>query len=374
MTIQALSIGLFIIGILLSSKWKSLLIYIFSVLFFGVYVFSVWQYKQGFFTCVFSSEEVIDKRDKIIKLVTLVMTITAITTIIGLMKYPLAARELGRSVGYTRTVGNFEQIKWEYRLNNIAGWSQIYGMVYLIPICILLFRSRRKMGYLIPAVICGICIIFSQITFAFILAIVLVFLFSIDFRNSRNSIITLTIVAALIILAYINKDLILRTLIDWTSNGNLEFLSRKLNELYLVTQNNITGDAELRFSLYQNSLNVFFEYPVFGYFATGQNTQDVFCYHSDFFDFLGFYGATGIIILAAIVIAYLRYILRFKNKYVYVTYLITVLILFVLNPIWYSPQIFIGSVMEPFLLYSISQGDYYDIESQKVVLGGYNHG
>lgn len=387
MAVQASSIGLFVIGIMLNGKWNYFLRYVLSILFFATYVFSVWQYKQGFFTCVFnvmacvqfcfygaviSTEELAEKRDKIIKLILIVMTITAITTIIGLMQYPLAARELGRSVAYTRTVGDFEEIKWAYRLNNIAGWSQIYGMVFFIPICMMLLKKSRKLYYFLPIIICEICIIFSQITFALLLSIVLIFLFAIASRttktNKNRSIIT-AVALIVLIAVFVNKNVILRTMINFTSNHDLEFLARKLNELYLVTQHTVTGDAELRFSLYQDSINIFLNYPILGFFATGQDTKDVFCYHSEFFDYLGFYGIVGMIILIIVLIVYIRYILRFNNIFIFISCLLTVLVLFILNPIWYSPQIFIGSVMGPLLLYRVSDNSYRRIDNDAFIGG-----
>lgn len=357
---QGVSIGLFIVGLLLRNDIKNVLKYIFLVLFFGGYVFSVWQYKQNFFTCFFNVMAAVefciygvivltedsDKQNRIIQLVTVLMMITAITTIIGLIRYPLAVRELGRSVGYAGTMGDFELLKWRYRLNNIAGWSQLYGMVFYVPVAVLMYKNRKEMKYLVAAIFCEICIFMGQVTFAMLLSVFLIFLIGIDFPKKSNQIILWFISLIILTIIIVNIESIFRFLIDYISSHGLKVLSVKLNDLYLLTQKNVSGDALERFMLYGTGVRIFRENPLFGYFFTGKSTEGLFCYHSDFFDMLGFYGTFGILIMIFMISRYIIYIMKYvKDRKGAIAFLFGIFSLFVFNPIWYSPQVFIGSVM-----------------------------
>ncbi len=365
--IQVFSIGLFIFGIILQNNGPNIFKYIFAVLFFGTYVYLSWQFKQGFFTCLYNvmasvqfclygavinTKGLMKRRDPLIRIIIAVTIITTVTTILGLIEFPLAARELGRTVGYASTTGDFEEVKLGYRMRNIAGWSQIYGLAFLSPICLLLYKKGRNVFYLVCALLIEVCIVLSQITFAVLISFALLFLTGMEIYGKKNRTGSVLIVIAVIAIFALNKDIILVTLIEFASQHDLDFLSRKLNEMYLVTQNYVTGDAELRFSLYAQSFEVFLGHPVFGVFAGGNISMNNFCYHSELFDLLVFYGLTGLTVFFMILYGYVKYMKRtISATTLPITYLVAVILLSVLNPVWYSPQIFIGGVMLPVMIY-----------------------
>ena len=78
-------------------------------------------------------------------------------------------------MAYSGISGNdFTLMKWRYRLNNIAGWNQVYGMVYLVPAFIFAYIKSRKKIFIIGSIIVELCIIRSQLTFAVLLSIMLI--------------------------------------------------------------------------------------------------------------------------------------------------------------------------------------------------------
>lgn len=152
-SMQGLALLLFILGLGMQRQKAILLEYIFCCLFFFTYIYNVWGFTQSLFSCLFNtmagfsfvfySIYLIYNKDneenkkyirKALRAVILVFMITSITTIIGLQRYPLAVRELGRSgSGYASTGDDFIALKAVYRKMNIAGWNMAFGIVLMCP-------------------------------------------------------------------------------------------------------------------------------------------------------------------------------------------------------------------------------------------------
>ena len=364
---QAVSMGTFIIGMIIKRDGHILFRYILLVAFFGTYVIMVWEYRQSFFTCLFNVLSIVEiccfglyivekkidisALEKLLKIVLILMTVTSITTIVGLVQFPLAVRELGRSVGYASSYGNFEALKWTYRLHNIAGWSQLYGLVFYAPVALSLYRIKKDKLYLVSAVLCEICIIMGQITFALLLSIVLLFLMMYRPPKTANQFIVWALVLAAIVLIILNFRHILEFAIEFFGNCGLDMLTIKLRNLYQLTNKSLSGDALDRFVLYQKSIAVFKNYPILGFILSGNRIEDVFCYHSEFFDMLGFYGFFGIIVSTVIISRYLYWLrTQIIDRWPFYILLVGLLSLYIFNPIWYSPQIFLGGLLIPAII------------------------
>ena len=366
--LQIGSISFFIIGLSLEKNKRYVLGYFACVLFGVIYVYNVWHFNQSITTCVFNVmacfafayygivSATLDNQDgdyqrKVSITTILIITVTALTTIVGLYKYPLAVRELGRvGSGYDTSGQAFLDLKNSYRLMNIASWSIVYGIVFTVPWFINRFKDTKKYRYLIGVVIVLFCLLKAQLTIGIILAALLLF-FSL-FKPSKKPfdvVVTMIILTiGIVLLLFCNE--ILLFVIDFSNNHNLGMISNKLQDLVYFLQGNQTGDILARFERYTSSIDVFFEHPLTGISIYGVPYYGLFGNHSDFFDMLGYYGLFGVSVIVAIIIRYFRIIRtsRYINeKWRLIVPLFAFLAFFVLNPVWYSPQVFATAIMLP---------------------------
>ena len=369
--LQLLGFLLFIAGLLIYKKKIRLLQYILIVVFVTVFVYGVWQNKKTISSCAISvlsgwefccfglilrSEKDPVRKKKLLLFVIAIMLITCVTTIIGIQRYPLVVRELGRSTrSYSGLTGDaFDLVKREYRLSNIAGWNQLYGIAFLIPCLVFLFKMTRKKTWLVCIAIGEICVIRSQLTFALLLSVSLIVFVLINPGRNRKKVIGLTILLFVGLVMAFNIDVLILSAVSLTRDVGFSMLSTKLYDLYLVTQGISGGDALARMNLYQQSLEIFRVHPAFGSFAFGNYAVQPFSQHSDFFDMMAFYGIFGIAIVIYMVFRYLSLLIRksWEDKWISFILFIGFLSMFVFNPIWYSPQIFICVFMMPEMISS----------------------
>ena len=188
--LQIFSIAMFFFGLIITRNYKLSFLYIMTSIVMLVRVYMIWQFKKSFASCAFSvfaawafafygltlyKESKTDKSRRLLLFLLILLSLTAITTIIGIRKYPLVVRELGRgTTSYSGQQGtDFSLAKWEYRLANIAGWNQLYGMVFIVPVFLYAYFRSKKTIYLLGAAILEVCIILSQLTFAMLLSFAL---------------------------------------------------------------------------------------------------------------------------------------------------------------------------------------------------------
>ena len=105
--------------------------------------------------------------------ITIIYFVTSITTIAGLNVYPLAVREFARGSTYDTSL-DFNLRKNIYRRMNIASWSQIYGMLFAIPTSLFVWKKKKKIFFLALCVSLCLMLAFSQITFAVLMAALLI--------------------------------------------------------------------------------------------------------------------------------------------------------------------------------------------------------
>lgn len=379
--LQLVAIGLFLLGLIINKEKKYLVGYMVIVIFSSIYVWNTWKYTQNISTCLFNvlagfafyyygfislGEKKNNKKyiKRVIDLLIILVMISAVTTIIGLQMYPLAVRELGRSGSGYDTVGEaFTSLKRVYRMHNIAGWSMAYGMIFFPPCMFILFKIYRKKMYLFLGVIVQVCIIKTQLTTGMILSILSIALLLYNPSRKVKDVlsITFTIMAGIIVLLFIDKVLLLAS--ELLKYVNLPMLATKLQDLILsMSSVNAVGDIGARFDRYGKSLDVFFKYPIFGASISNISKEGLLGHHSEFFDILGYYGGFGIAFIGAIFIRLFDHINKRISYGMWnlVVIFIEFLLLFILNPIWYSPQIYAIGVMFPLCIYgynSLKQGD-----------------
>ena len=370
-TLQIIAMLLFFIGLAFSHKQNLFLMFITVVAIMLIRVYFTWQYKQGFVSCAFNvyagwafafygfwiyRDNNSENRKKYRKLLILIFAIaifTAITTIVGIQRYPLVVRELGRGTrAYSGASGDeFSRMKWEYRISNIAGWNQLYGLVYLVPIFLQAFRKSRKKILLIGVAIIEFCIIRSQLTFALLLSVVLIIFSFVKPSKNKNHLAVQMILLFAGLVAALNLDSIILLVVNLTSNKSMVMLSNKLYDLYLLMQGVNTGDSLARTNLYMLSIERFKEHPVLGQALYGVDSPYMFSYHSDFFDMMGYYGLFGLALVILGIFIYYRF-MRTTNAPRWMTFVLFLgfLAMYVFNPIWYSPQISVGVFLLPAVL------------------------
>lgn len=285
-------------------------------------------------------------------LLLIVYGVTAITTIFGLIEYPLAVRELGRSVeSYSRLTGaDFDNLKRQYRSLNIATFSQLYGMVFAIPSFLYAFAKSRKKVYIIGAVICELCVCKAQVTFALLLSFVLIGLCIMKPGKKRGRLKFLAPVIFAGLIALLNLKPLLLLLIGITSDNDMSMLSSKLSDLYYLLNGEIRGDATSRFGLYKLSVDVFQNHPLFGQSLWGTKNID-FSGHSEFLDYAGFYGLFGISIVAIFIVFYFRHIRHScECKWLFIATFVGFLALYIFNLVWLMPQVYLGTFVLPALI------------------------
>lgn len=282
---------------------------------------------------------------------TMIYFITAVTSIIGLNVYPLAARELARGSTYDTSL-DFTIYKNIYRRMNIASWSQIYGMMFAIPVSLMIWKRKGKPLYIVFCIALILSMIASQITFAVLLSMVLAVAVYISRKKSRKTIIlslALLITAAILLM---NLEYFLTYTVELSKEAGLDFLTTKLNDMkILLLYRNAVGDASGRGALYQTSLDTFFRNPVFGLLIEGKATHDQIGFHSEFFDLLGTLGIMGLIVIITSLMGYYGFLRRIEKdiRRDLIIIFIGFIGLFVFNPVFNSPQIFAGAFLYPLL-------------------------
>lgn len=366
--LQIIAMASFFIGLAKSKDKSMLALFILIVAIMGLRVYEVWQYKSGLVSCVFNvysgwafafygfslyKENDKEKCKKIFLFLIILLSIVAITTIIGIQKYPLAVRELGRkTASYSGLRGDdFSALKFEYRIMNIAGWNLLYGMVYVVPAVLYAFMKSKKKYLLISLFLIELCIVFSQLTFAVLLSIALIVMCVVRPSMQKHVFAFDAILVMIGIFAAINLDSIVLLMVTITGGMGMVMLSNKLNDLFLLLNGVNSGDALSRTEVYSKSLELFEKHPVFGQSIYGIPGPDMFSFHSDFFDMIAYYGLFGLLLTVIGIVIYYRFISK-TNAPKWLTFVLFMgfLGMYVFNPVWYSPQIFIGTFMMPALL------------------------
>ena len=277
-----------------------------------------------------------------------VNTITAVTTILTFRSHPWAVRNS------TRT-DIAEDTKYLWRSLNIGNWNYLYGVVFLVPCLVMLFcYGRHKLFWAAWLAVIMVCILVSELTIALFFALMAIVLVYIGKPETRLQ--CLILLAGIVLLfafaAYLDKFVFF--LKGLTANLGLGTIATKMDTIYiLLTENTATGNASDRMTLYGTSLATFLDHPFTGMIFVKESANGLIGFHSEFCDLLGGIGLVGLAALGFFL--YYRYAMvkiYMAEEFHWRVGIITagVLLLAILNPILYAPQISMNAFLMPTLL------------------------
>lgn len=352
----------FLVGLLLENRWNNMVCFLALFFVAMLFWFAVWRsqtrsisyvyYCFASLSVVFGGIVIYESEDssvstRMFAFVTLVFVITALTTIRGLSVYPLASREIARGSTYENGL-NFEEYKQIYRRMNIAGWSQIYGMVFFVPGLSILWKKSKSLVWILCAAVMLLTIVTSQITFAAILATALLIgVLVVDSDNKQMFFFLLSFfIAALLVVC--NLEEILTWVVNTSKDMGFDYLSKKIYDLeQLLVFKHVTGDANARGEFYMNSLHSFINSPISGQLFNPNITDRDIGRHSDLLDIIGATGLIGLLSIIASISMYFRFLNRTGSVYKreWIIIFIGFLALFSINPILNSSPIFVGAFL-----------------------------
>lgn len=219
--------------------------------------------------------------------IVLALLVTAVTTIIGLIRFPFAARTLATIA----ESDDPEIIKYSWL--NIGGYDFVYIVVLLYPILILAHKLKKikAITFWIAVVLIFTLVVLSEYTTALILITLSSVLYFMGKNLTARQLLLLGI--SFFILLFFLWPVFSKFLL-WVAGL---FNSETLNERLTALAGGITGleNAESnRLALYRTSLEGFMSSPVFGRILGAETTNGG---HSFILDSLANYGIIGGIVL-----------------------------------------------------------------------------
>lgn len=210
-------------------------------------------------------------------------TITCLTTIIGCIRNPEAARELAS----TKTSDDASKVSYDWQ--NIGGYSFVYSAVLFYPFVILGFKTK-KLNIIFVLIFTALAIalaLYTEYTFALMLLLLSSLLFFIRKNISIKKFLLLMIVAFLA--AYFLRYAV-AALLTYIGNmlGN-EMMTEKMTALFLGNEAMEQLD-DPRDVLYLMSIETFLKNPIFGTYLSGGKGMGG---HSHILDTLAQMGAVG---------------------------------------------------------------------------------
>ncbi len=286
---------------------------------------------------------------KIIPVIIAVYSITAITTYIGVLRFPGASRILAAdSLAYLK-----------YYPLNIGGFEFIYSLVLLHPLIIFSLRKIKKLYLAIPfSALVALCVTASEYTMGFLLFILSLVSYLLPMNMSpvaakrRARKIVILVVCGIIFIPAIFSFL-----------SQFDFLGsagEKLLDLSNLLQGELVendSDIAIRQNIYLKSWNTFLARPILGSKIYGSPSVGG---HSYVLDTLGNWGLVGVFVVCMLFNKIRRYykreILNCEACYCATLFLLMVLALWFLNPkIWLFELCFIA----PIFLYYIENIDEF---------------
>lgn len=285
---------------------------------------------------------------KFINVVVFCSIFTCCTTIMALQNYPEAVRVLGNAAGAADVS---DDVLYSY---NVASWSLLYGFTFLLPFVIECFKKTRKFKFFICIIALILCIVLSQITFAVLFTLLFVLMSTLTNISFKKIIIATGIffIVCLIFRSQIG-DLLLG-LSFFLDGSVIQKLSDRSNELYMsLVLLDFQGDALGRMVLYMTSLLTFLDEPFWGTPLETMGFTHIGM-HSQVLDSLAGIGLVGCMPIAALVV-YVYYDIKkciLENSVVNIFKIsfLLYIILAILNPIWYAPEITLFIFFMPFII------------------------
>ncbi|WP_407382407.1 O-antigen ligase family protein [Ruminococcus sp.] len=262
--------------------------------------------------------------DSYSKIVFFALAITTVTTIIGCIRFPNAARELA-------LVESQDSNAIQYDMHNIGGYGFVYTIVLLYPAIILSYKERRikLITALLFAVVILLMIVFSEYTIALLFFIISSMLFFTKRNLSFRSIIIASVIAILFLLVFTN---FIPDFLRWLGEiSGSKTMGSRLDAL-AGGREGLENSEDTRVLLYQKSWNSFLQHPIFGSLFEKEKINGA---HSFIIDNLALYGIFGGVIMFFMYRnIFKRFFLPYKDKpgYGYIVWIfIQTLILSLVN-------------------------------------------
>ena len=249
----------------------------------------------------------------------IVTTITSITTIIGLIMYPTASRELASGTEIYDTT--------KYTIRNIGGYQHIYALVVLLPILMWLIKRTEKVLRIVNVVALFInlyCIYRSQYTIAIIIAAIIVVLTAMK-RFKKTIVVTMILLGTIFL---INPSGVMERLsggFKYVSECiGMEYVGDRLLQVSQLLEGGMihTETSTQRIDHYKHCLEKFSESPVIGN-NMGKFSEENISGHSMILDTMSGMGLFGLVLVSIIFILSYKFVIRVNGKKMNSTILMT---------------------------------------------------
>lgn len=263
----------------------------------------------------------------VLLLVLIGYAVTCVTTYLGCLSYPGAARQMATGMSEEGDLFNM------YRQLNIGSFAFVYTLVLLLPIVLYVIRGRQKFWilFILFGIAAVMAIIEMEYTTALLLMLINFLLFFLPrYFNANDLKDKLWIFVVAGILVWLVLPSILDAIIPYVSS---ETMSSRLLDLSASLKGDIVqsqdGDMESRSELFMVSINGFISSPIWGTFTKAGG-------HSFLLDTMSKYGLIGLgLLIVMYKRAYTLFIKPYKKQpyfgYVLFAFIMT-LVLAVLNP------------------------------------------
>ena len=261
-------------------------------------------------------------------LIVFIYFLTSVTTILGLVQFPTASRDLASGISLNL-----------YSSRNIGG----FGFIYSLPLlAVYLIRQKR---FLFLRFLFWLILFYTVLLSQYSIAIFMYFLTTLLWFNKLKFIFFFTGLLLIIILSGISYFLLNNQIIilfeaiyDFFHTNNIYFVSEKINDFLLFLRTNSFGLSwEMRFDKYSLSLNTFLNSVYFGSLFYGTISVGG---HSEILDFFGSLGLFGLFIFIIIIIIIRKLnFLKSNESFKFASFFLILTGLF--NPISSFPQIMI---------------------------------
>ena len=245
-----------------------------------------------------------DKNSFFASLIFIILTITLVTTVIGCMQYPGAARYLA-SVEDTQAA---KAVLYDWK--NIGGYTFVYFIVLLHPLIILAYKKKKIRGWwaFLGSVAVLSLTIYSEYTTALLLVLItlLLYFFKKDFKAKQLMFFAIITMLAILLFSELFSDFLM-WLADVVGSENI---AMRLEAL-AGGRTGMENSEDNRLELYENSFKTFLRNPLFGSFLNGGSGIGG---HSFILDFMAQFGLVGVIVLFFMYrTIYKRFFVRYKN-------------------------------------------------------------
>lgn len=277
--------------------------------------------------------------------------ITAVPTIIVLQSYPGAVRALGNGGKGLETGMSVYLYS-----RNVSTWGLCYAICFLIPTMSAYYRKTKKKIVLVLLMLFEVFIISTEITLAVLISFVFIVFVLIKPIKPQNMIwITIAISTFYLVFSNYLASIVLALYNAISNIGGLTKLSQRIYQLYMTIYiGSAYGDVGARYDLYTTSLNTFIQHPLFGFHDTSGMKYANFGFHSQIFDMLAAVGVAGFLPIAIVFMKIIKHLydrLTHEDERNYYFILVLLLnLLMLLNPVYYSPSIFMTGILFPILM------------------------